>query len=209
MEFADHADVEIPVTRCTAHFGGTSRRLDRPIGVVDLRTAQTDDSRQQSITPLHRANVVRLLPVAVAPPRRQAYAGLSASPAGSTAGLVATRVGGPRFRAALLRRHGAVCAAAGECPAEVLKPAHLGAPTAHGAPDLDEGLLLCADIHVLFDRCLMTVRPSELTLRLAPRLRFHHRYRALQGRAIQVRAPVCPAAVPAHYRAAVGIWGTL
>ena len=70
---------------------------------------------------------------------------------------VVRRQGQRRFRDALRRAHGDRCAATGAAPSEVLEAAHVDPYLGPKSNHLDNGLLLRADIHTLFDLHLIAV----------------------------------------------------
>jgi HNH endonuclease len=80
------------------------------------------------------------------------------------------RIGQQEFRAHLLEKYGDSCAISGACPAEVLEAAHLYRYSNAEVHDLEGGLLLRRDLHILFDRWLLTVNPTTLLIEVSPRL---------------------------------------
>lgn len=93
------------------------------------------------------------------------------------------------FRDALLRRHGGRCAVTGCTVPDVLEAAHLAAHAA-GDPARDRpenGILLRADIHTLFDLGLMSVEPATRKLWVASRLDGTE-YAAMRGRPVETQA---------------------
>ena len=70
---------------------------------------------------------------------------------------VVRRQGQGRFRDALRRAHGDRCAATGDAPPEVLEAAHVDPYLGPQSNLADNGLLLRADIHTLFDLHLIAV----------------------------------------------------
>lgn len=76
------------------------------------------------------------------------------------------------FRDALIRRDGGKCAVTRWSMLEVIEAAHLVA-FASGKPNRDRpenGVLLRADIHILFDRFLMAIHPVSRLLWVSPKL---------------------------------------
>ena len=76
------------------------------------------------------------------------------------------------FKDAVITRDGARCVVTGSRVREVLEAAHL-IPYASGHPERDNpenGVLLRADIHVLFDRGLMSIDPDTMAVRIKPQL---------------------------------------
>ncbi len=74
------------------------------------------------------------------------------------------RRGQPKFRAGLEVRYEGKCAVTGHGPTEVLEAVHILDHAATGLNEWDNGLLLRADLHHLFDRGLMRVHPRDLTV---------------------------------------------
>lgn len=79
------------------------------------------------------------------------------------------RRGQPLFRARLLDAYGGRCAISGCTAAEVLEAAHVLTYRGAHTHRLDNGLLLRADLHTLFDCQLLWITP-ENTVVLAPAL---------------------------------------
>jgi len=103
------------------------------------------------------------------------------------------RRGQPKFRHALLEAYDGKCAITG-CEAEdALEAAHitpyLGTETNRAA----NGLLLRADVHILFDMGLITVDTSNMTLLVSPDLQ-HTEYHILAGK--HLRFPDNPSLAP-------------
>lgn len=83
---------------------------------------------------------------------------------------VAQRRGQPLFRARLLDAYGRRCAISGCTATEVLEAAHIQPYRGEHTHRLDNGLLLRADLHTLFDCHLLWVTP-DYKVALAPALR--------------------------------------
>ncbi|WP_307823691.1 HNH endonuclease signature motif containing protein [Streptomyces sp. I5] len=73
----------------------------------------------------------------------------------------------------------------GPAPAQVLEAAHLRPFATTERHRVEEGLLLRADLHRLFDSALLTISP-ELVVHVAPTLRGYGAYSALDGRSVYV-----------------------
>jgi len=56
------------------------------------------------------------------------------------------------------------CAITGHGPKDVLEAAHIQPHSVDGRNSIDNGLLLRADIHTLFDLHLMSINPTTLTV---------------------------------------------
>lgn len=83
---------------------------------------------------------------------------------------IAIRRGQPGFRRRLLNSYGGRCAVTGEGPEEVLEAAHIQPYSLAGINTTDNGLLLRADIHTLFDLGLIEVTPGNKKIRVDERL---------------------------------------
>ncbi|MFE4051660.1 HNH endonuclease [Streptomyces sp. YIM B13518] len=101
-------------------------------------------------------------------------------PGGRRRTTTAARRGQNAFRKALVRQYGLICAVTGPTPAEALEAAHIRPFASTERHRVEEGLLLRADIHRLFDSGLLTFSP-DLEVYIAPSLFGHPAYKALQG----------------------------
>jgi hypothetical protein len=112
------------------------------------------------------------------------------------------RRGQQRFRDALRRRYGDRCAVTGCDLLDVLEAAHIrpfrGEPDHHP----ENGLLLRADIHTLFDLGLLSIDPTAWIVWVHPRVRPN--YPTLHRKAIEVTGESLPSPVAmlAHFEAA-------
>lgn len=109
---------------------------------------------------------------------------------------VAQRRGQPLFRAKLLDAYGGRCAITGCSAVEVLEAAHVLPYKGEHTNRLDNGLLLRADLHTLFDCGLLWVTP-ENTVALAPSL-LTTDYAALAGRSLALPSSLANRPDPAH-----------
>jgi hypothetical protein len=96
------------------------------------------------------------------------------------------RRGQEPFRRVLLEQYGSECAIAGRGPAIVLHAAHILPHATTGRNDRDNGLLLRADIHDLFDEELLWINPETLAVEVDISLNGTD-YEALRGRKLRVR----------------------
>ena len=103
---------------------------------------------------------------------------------------VEQRVGQPEFRAALLRAYNNTCAVTGCTVNEVLQAAHIRPVKNSGSHSLQNGLLLRADIHNLFDRGLLTI-DSKYQVILNESIRGSKIYRTFHGKKL-VMIPTRP-----------------
>jgi hypothetical protein len=106
---------------------------------------------------------------------------------------VIRRRGQPAFRAALLRAYDGRCAIT-QCDAvEVLEAAHIHPYLSDETNHVSNGLLLRADIHMLFDLRLIAVDTTTRQVIIAPVL-LKTAYRELAGASL--RAPMSPGMTP-------------
>ncbi|WP_160050535.1 HNH endonuclease [Nocardiopsis sp. FR4] len=101
---------------------------------------------------------------------------------------VRQRLGQEAFKLALLNAYQGRCAVTGVDVPPALEAAHIHPISEGGLHRLDNGLLLRADVHRLFDQGYLAVSP-ELTVQVSPRLYGHPspaagEYTALEGRSI-------------------------
>jgi hypothetical protein len=109
---------------------------------------------------------------------------------------VAQRRGQPLFRARLLDTYGGRCAISGCTAVEVLEAAHVLPYRGEHTHRLDNGLLLRADLHTLFD-CQLLWITAELTVALAPVL-LTTDYAELEGKPLNLPASIADHPNPAH-----------
>ena len=104
--------------------------------------------------------------------------------------LIADRRGQTAFRDALFARFGGRCVVSGCELADVLEAAHIkpyaGEP---GDQNDDNGLLLRADLHTLFDLHLIGIHPEMLAVEWHPRLSANPHYRPLTARPLVIPTP--------------------
>ena len=109
---------------------------------------------------------------------------------------VAQRRGQPLFRAKLLDAYGGRCAITGCSAPEVLEAAHVLPYKGQHTNRLDNGLLLRADLHTLFDCGLLWITP-EHTVALAPSL-LSTNYADLAGKPLARPSALAHRPNPAH-----------
>ncbi|MBC3384944.1 HNH endonuclease [Pseudomonas sp. SWRI179] len=96
--------------------------------------------------------------------------------------LIAQREGGQAFRSALIRAYHSRCAISGCAVLEILEAAHIKPYRGPESNYVNNGLLLRADIHTLFDKGLLWITNSR---QVATSLRLvGSDYEALKGRSI-------------------------
>src|SRR5690606_9947784 len=106
------------------------------------------------------------------------------------------RRGQPLFRAKLLDAYGGVCAITGCTAVEVLEAAHVLPYRGAHTHRVDNGLLLRADLHTLFDCQLLWISP-EHTVQMAPAL-LATDYAALHGQPLRLPTSKGDHPNPAH-----------
>lgn len=105
-----------------------------------------------------------------APELAQSFTPLAVRERPTVYGAVSQRVGQGTFRTRLLVAYDGRCAVTGEHALPVLEAAHIQSYMGPASNHLQNGLLLRADLHRLFDRGYVTVTP-DLRLEVSPRLR--------------------------------------
>ena len=80
------------------------------------------------------------------------------------------RRGQKAFRNNLLNAYGSKCSITGEGPEEVLEAVHIVPHAESGINELDNGLLMRADLHYLFDDGLLSIHPATRNIELDDRL---------------------------------------
>ncbi|AGM05933.1 HNH endonuclease [Amycolatopsis keratiniphila] len=203
-EFDQPRDTTVEVTQFVAVYGAGYRALDGAIPLDELRTRMLDRAPQNAIRPLDHDGLLALLkglavptPAMPGPRRRTVPAG------GHREGRGKVRVGQDKFRENLLADYGLRCAITGPCPAEALEAAHLRKFAEHESHD--DGLLMRADVHKLFDRGLLAIHPETWTVVIAPTLADYDDYAKLDGLPV-VKGPD-PAAIRDHYLTVTAAWG--
>lgn len=90
------------------------------------------------------------------------------------------------FRAALMMKYGGKCAISGCRIEPVLQAAHILPFSDHieFRDDLTNGLLLRSDLHLLFDRSLISINPEDYRVVLSPKVQDHLPYSSFAGRQI-------------------------
>lgn len=83
---------------------------------------------------------------------------------------IVVRRGQPQFRTKLLALYGLKCAVTSYDAPESLEAAHIVAVSSNGAHSAQNGILLRADIHTLFDLNLLGIDPANFTVVVGPTL---------------------------------------
>jgi hypothetical protein len=112
---------------------------------------------------------------------------------------VAQRQGQPEFRSGLLVAYGHRCAITGCEATEVLEAAHIVPHRGQHTMRIDNGLLLRADIHTLFDLGRIWIDPESRTVRISESLSGTE-YAALEGRPLATPTSPSQQPHPEHLR---------
>ncbi|MEU6269249.1 HNH endonuclease [Saccharopolyspora shandongensis] len=207
-EFDEPKKKFVEVTQFVAFYGGFWRPLDGAIEPSDLKSALLDKADQNAIRSVdpHKLQAMLSELSVQLPPTPSRGGGTKRSPlrGGRRQATTKVRNGQGTFRKELLKKYGAVCAVTGACPVEVLQAAHLKGFAEHETHELDEGVLLRADVHLLFDNGLLTVDPESWRVVLAPSLDDFHVYAELAGVEF-VRGP-SPEAIRKHFDDVTAMW---
>jgi hypothetical protein len=103
---------------------------------------------------------------------------------------IAIRRGQQKFRNVLRERYGDQCLITGCRVLAVLEAAHINPYRGEHDHHVENGLLLRADIHTLFDLDLLGIEPDELTIELHPSI--ESEYAALAGKRLKCPNGTCP-----------------
>ncbi len=189
-EFPSRREEMVDCVKFVAHFERTFVPIDDAFPLSEVRNASLSASDQASIRPIAISGIWEPLVAAVPNirsllPTAQYLSADSSTDSGdhSSEGEesfseddlrdrvmreIARRRGQRAFRRALHFRFGGQCAVTGCNLADVLEAAHIlpyRGPQ-HNSPD--NGLLLRADLHTLFDLDLIGIEPETLTIRVHP-----------------------------------------
>jgi hypothetical protein len=100
---------------------------------------------------------------------------------------IARRRGQPKFRSNLLKAYNNKCAITGCNAVDVLEAAHILAYRGEDTNHVQNGILLRADLHTLFDRGLVGIDPDSWKIILHESLR-RSDYRCLDGKPLRLPA---------------------
>jgi hypothetical protein len=206
-EFDDLSDKLVEVTQFVAFYGGSWRPFDGAVEPAELKAALLDSADQNAIRPVDVDAVQAMLSrlaVQLPPTTSEGEAPAKSPRGGRRSAVTKVRNGQGPFRKELLKRYGAVCAVTGPCPVEVLQAAHLRGFAEYETHELDEGVLLRADVHLLFDNGLLAVDPDTWRVVLAPSLGGYEAYAELTG-AEFVKGPN-PEVIRQHFKTVTSNW---
>jgi ribosomal protein L37AE/L43A len=212
-----HAPFEAPVEeplsveKYTANYSRTFEWTERFFPVGTLESAFVAHAKQNAIRELDISRLRPLLErdLGVSGPWWHARASEDEKITGGfTPGMRKNRIGQQRFREALLARHGEICAFTGMQPPAALEAAHLFPYSENAEHDVKGGLLLRLDLHVLFDRHLITFDPDTWSIQVAPKLMQYPDLAVLDGRPVLIKDDLRPLRmlVEGHARAAHDSW---
>lgn len=101
--------------------------------------------------------------------------------------VVVIRRGRKAFRDSLLQAYGRRCVVTETSLEPILEAAHISSFKGCHTDRPDNGLLLRADIHTLFDLHLLTIKANDYTVRITPRLCSDTTYQSLDGRNVEFK----------------------
>lgn len=178
-EFENPRDETTSVTQFVAVYGSGYRAVNGKISRKQVEDRLRDGAQQNAIRRLDHAAMLTLLEEsAVSVPQRRPRK-RKTPVGGHREGRAKIRVGQGSFRDNLLAQHGARCAITGPCPEAALEAAHLISFAKNESHE--NGLLLRADVHKLFDRGLLAVHPNTLRVEIAPALAGYEYYSDFEG----------------------------
>lgn len=102
----------------------------------------------------------------------------------------AVREGQDRFRSALMRAYGSACAITGYTAVETLQAAHIYPYQGPATNRVSNGLLLRADVHLLFDRGAIAVHETSMEVLIKPHLEVTQ-YVSLAGKKLRRPQRLC------------------
>ena len=100
-------------------------------------------------------------------------------------GKIANRLGQRKFREKLLEVYGGTCAVTGCTEISVLQAAHITPYNGPKTNHVQNGLLLRADVHNLFDLGLISIDPESMRIHVSPRVE-DLIYRSLDGNLVRL-----------------------
>ena len=189
--FADAIEEIVPVTRYEAHYRNSYLDANDKISSSQIRSAAMRPSTQPSIEELSPAKLERFL--AGSFPEAESlfisfvqYSAIEGDDADSAeqSGLlqyspslvdkrnrvlrpIRERRGQSKFRRMLIRRYGSSCMVSGCVLLDVVEAAHIWPYRGQDDNHPDNGLLLRADLHTLFDLNLLGICPDTLCVSIA------------------------------------------
>ena len=203
--FAEALEEEVTVTLYEAHYGSTYLSADGRVSASEIRSTTMRPSDQLSIQELDPVRLEELLmesfpEAAILFPTFVQSISIVAEDPGNTKGPVGEdqytpsfsdnrkrvlraireRRGQGPFRKKLIRRYGGKCMISGCDLLDVVEAAHVWPYRGPKDNHPDNGLLLKADLHTLFDLNLLGIHPDTLSVSIAKDAR-RGDYAALHG----------------------------
>lgn len=105
---------------------------------------------------------------------------------------IRARRGQQKFRKDLIRRYGAQCMISGCRLVDIIEAAHIWPYRGEADHHSDNGLLLRADLHTLFDLNLLAIEPETLTVKLSKKA-LDAGYQEFEGATLKLSAKRAPA----------------
>lgn len=118
----------------------------------------------------------------------------------ATLRTIKARRGQRKFRRALMKRYGVSCMVTGCGLADLLEAAHIWPHRGDADNHVDNGLLLRADIHTLFDLNLLAIDPVSLMVHVAAEVKATTTYADLEGMRLRTNGRQRPARQPLLHR---------
>lgn len=158
--------------------------------LILLENAQAIEVSGQEVVVMDSLYVQSLWSAGGAPdlvPRPAAALGLDDDGRTRVLGQRVVREGQVKFKSKLMVSYAESCAITGATEKRVLEAAHIKPYMGRHTNLVSNGLLLAVDVHRLFDDFLISIDPSDLTIRVHPSVT-DPRYRSLEGRALATPA---------------------
>lgn len=208
-EFDEPSRESVPITMFTAFFGDTFIAAPGAIPIPELRAACPNWNGQLAMQRIELARLAaslehipgfrsRVLEQAGAPTLEPAegdeeqsvpYQPTDEDTRERSFRQIRQRRGQAGFRRALLARYEGRCVVSGCALTDVLEAAHINPFRGDNDHHPDNGLLLRADLHTLFDLDLMGINPQTLEVSFHPRVASEG-YSQYEGQRIQVSEAV-------------------
>ncbi len=199
-----------------AHYGLTWYEFSKELPLQLIKDAWNPKHRQMSIRRLDEGRILEFVrrygtwsqllsltgtkDVDLTTPEKDNLSGAVTSdeaeaiPGGYVAASVKVRRGQAQFRGALFERYGSACAVTGSCPAHALDAAHLTPYSVRSEHDIEDGLLLRADIHRLFDSYEVGIDTTgkPWKVEMSPKLRRYSAVKELHRKSLSLSEELYP-----------------
>lgn len=204
-EFSTPTEIEVEVTKYSAFFGETFTDLQEALSLSQLKQAALRPSDQLSIEEVDLSQLEELLtsqPNALDlisrtlvsdvlgadeadQNREDTFLPTMVDQRQAVLRAIKVRRGQATFRKELIKRYGPACMVTGCTILDLLEAAHIVPYRGAEFNDSQNGLLLRADIHTLFDLNLVWIEPETLRVRLDSSL-LDSEYAAFDGKSLVV-----------------------